>query len=234
MTTRPSRQQLARLRELGAATIYEAQGQRGSISSSVAAIDDSMTLAGPALTVDVGAADNLMLHVALQYAQPGDILVADAKGFLDAGAWGDVLTAAAQKVGIVGLVINGCVRDAAEIIDMRFPVFARGLSIRGTTKTYRGSVGQPITVVDTPVRTGDIIVGDRDGLVVIAAAELQTSLDLAEQREAKESGFRSAIAEGTSTVELLGLTEIATSYFPDSTPANEVAHEANLGRRVLQ
>ncbi|TQC38263.1 RraA family protein, partial [Rhodococcus sp. WS4] len=141
MTDRPTAEQLTRLRTLGAATIYEAQGQRGSIDARIAPIDPSMKLAGPALTVDAGPGDNLMLHAALQHARPGDILVADAKGFADAGAWGDVLTAAALEVGIAGLIINGAVRDAEAITAMGFPVFAKGLSIRGTTKAYKGIIG---------------------------------------------------------------------------------------------
>ena len=219
MTLRPTDEQLATLRALGAATIYEAQGQRGAIDARIKPIDAAMTLAGPALTVDAGPADNLMLHAALRHARPGDILVADAKGFTDAGAWGDVLTAAAISVGIAGLVINGAVRDAQEMTDMNFPVFARGLCIRGTTKLYKGTVGATIDLAGTPVANGDIIVGDRDGLVVIKADELESTLALAQQREDKETAFRAKIAEGASTVELLGLTSTLDRYFPDHQPA---------------
>jgi len=104
--------------------------------------------------------------------------------------WGDLLTAAARLVGIAGLVINGAVRDAAEICRAGFPVFARGLSIRGTTKTYRGTIGDPIDLAGLTVRRGDIVVGDRDGLVVIPAEELDRSLELAGGREATESAYR--------------------------------------------
>lgn len=215
MSTRPTEAALTRLLELGAATIYEAQGQRGAIDARIASIDPAMKIVGPALTVDAGPADNLMLHVALRHARPGDVLVADARGYLEAGAWGDVLTAAAQHAGIAGLVINGAVRDAEEIIGMNFPLFARGLSIRGTTKTYKGSVGEPVDIAGTTVHNGDIIVGDRDGLVVVRAAEVDSTLELAAAREEKETRFRSAIAEGASTVELLGLTDTVNAYFPN-------------------
>lgn len=206
--------QLTRLKELGAATIYEAQGQRGAISSSLRPIDPSLTVVGRALTVDCGPADNLMLHAALEKASPGDVLVADAKGFIEAGAWGDVLTAAAQQVGVVGLIINGSVRDAQEIIEMGFPIYSKGLSIRGTSKTYKGTVGQPVDMAGTTVHTGDIVVGDRDGLVVIAESEVAESLRLAELRENKETGFREKIEQGATTVELLGLRATLDSYFP--------------------
>lgn len=202
-----------RLARLGSATIFEAQGRRGAVDERIKPIDTAMTLVGPALTVDSGPADNLMLHAALHQARPGDILVADAHGFDRAGAWGDVLTAAAQRVGIAGLVINGAVRDASQIAEAGFPVFARGLSIRGTTKTYRGTVGEPIDLAGLTVRHGDIIVGDRDGLVVIAADELHRSLHLAEQREAAETVYRQKIADGAFTSELLGLTDTVHRYF---------------------
>ncbi|MDV7090316.1 RraA family protein [Rhodococcus sp. IEGM 248] len=215
MTDRPTAEQLTRLRELGAATIYEAQGQRGSIDARITPIDPTMKLAGPALTVDAGPGDNLMLHAALQHARPGDILVADAKGFADAGAWGDVLTAAALEVGIAGLIINGAVRDAEAITTMGFPVFAKGLSIRGTTKTYKGTIGKPVDIAGTVVHNGDIIVGDRDGVVVIHADQLDQSLHLAQEREHKESTFRKQIANGVTTVELLGLTPTLHAYFPN-------------------
>ena len=108
----PNRDAIATLRQLGAATIYEAQGAKGALDSGMKPIDPTVRLAGPALTVDCRPADNLMLHYAVQKAKPGDVLVVDAKGFMEAGPWGDVLTIQAQKVGIAGLVIDGCVRDA--------------------------------------------------------------------------------------------------------------------------
>ena len=125
---------------------------------------------------------------------------------------GDVLATAAKHRGIAGLVIDGAVRDAAELSDMKFPVFARGLCIRGTTKTYRGSIGEPVSIAGTVVHRGDIIVGDRDGLVVVPADELDESLRLAQLREDKETDYRRRIAEGTSTVELLGLGETLRAY----------------------
>lgn len=218
--TELSPQTAARLLALGAATVYEAQGQRGAITEQIAPIDPGFRLVGRALTVDAGPADNLMLHAALEQARPGDVLVADARGFLQAGAWGDVLTVAAQKVGVAGLVIDGAVRDAAQIIELGFPVFARGLCIRGTSKTYRGSVGAPVSIAGTPVRTGDVIVGDRDGLVVIAQDEVAASLAAAEAREAKEDEFRRQIEQGAFTTELLGLTDTLEQFNLRTLPAS--------------
>jgi 4-hydroxy-4-methyl-2-oxoglutarate aldolase len=193
------------LRALGAATVYEAQGAKGALDSGIKPIDPASRLAGPALTVDTRPADNLMLHYALLKAKPGDVLVVDAKGFLEAGPWGDVLTAAALKAGVVGLVIHGAVRDADAIVDMGFPVFCRGLSIKGTGKVHPGKVNVPVCIGDVLIRPGDIVVGDRDGLVIVSPDEVEAVLTSARAREAKEAGFRSAIEKGASTAELLGL-----------------------------
>ncbi|WP_090956835.1 4-carboxy-4-hydroxy-2-oxoadipate aldolase/oxaloacetate decarboxylase [Arthrobacter sp. ov118] len=203
---------LRRLLKLGTATVYEAQGQRGSIAAEIRPVDPAMKLIGTALTVDTSPGDNLMLHQAVLMAQPGDVLVVDAKGFTDAGPWGDVLTLAAQRAGIVGLIIDGSVRDSEAIINAGFPVFSRGISIRGTTKVDPGHIGGTINFAGTLVKRGDIIIGDRDGLVVVKSGEVLESLQSAEAREAKEEEYRRRITEGASTAELLGLLPTLQRY----------------------
>lgn len=200
-------EQIKLLRELGAATVHEAQGAKGALDSGMKPIDPSSRLAGPALTVEMRPADNLMLHYALLKAKPGDVLVVDAKGFVEAGPWGDVMTHAAQKLGIAGLVINGAVRDANQIIDMGFPVFCRGLCIKGTAKNQPGKVNVPICIGDVVIHPGDVVVGDRDGLVVVPQAEVEQTLRNAALREEKETAFRKELDAGRTTVELLGLGE---------------------------
>lgn len=199
--------QIARLRELGAATVYEAQGAFGALDSGIKPIDGTSRVAGPAVTVDARPADNLILHHAVLQAQPGDVLVVDAKGFVEAGPWGDVLTVLAQKRGIAGLIINGAVRDANTIIELGFPVFCRGLSIKSTGKQQAGRVNVPICIGDTPIQPGDIIVGDRDGVCVVPRDGVEHAIAMSEQREAKEEVMRRAIEQGANTVELMNLGE---------------------------
>lgn len=201
-----SQDQLRQLRDLGAATIYEAQGAKGALDHGLKPIDPTVRLAGPALTVDCRPADNLMLHYAVQKARPGDVLVVDAKGFMEAGPWGDVLTLQAMQLGIAGLLIHGCVRDANLIIELGFPVFCRGLSIKGTGKNQPGRVNVPIVIGDVPIHPGDIIVGDRDGVVVVAQDDVADAIAASLVREEKEAAQRRAIAEGAFTADLLGLT----------------------------
>lgn len=207
MNQETNKQLLETLRQLGAATVYEAQGAKGALDSGMKPIDPTVRLAGPAFTVDCRPADNLMLHYAVQKARPGDVLVVDAKGFMEAGPWGDVLTIQAMKVGIAGLVINGCVRDANLIIELGFPVFCRGLSIKGTAKNQPGRVNVPVSIGDVLIHPGDIIVGDRDGLAVVPQGEVESTIAASLTREEKEAKQREAIAQGSFTSDLLGLTD---------------------------
>jgi 4-hydroxy-4-methyl-2-oxoglutarate aldolase len=202
-----SPESIVQLRDLGAATVYEAQGAKGALDSGMKPIDPTSRLAGPAYTVDCRPGDNLVLHHAVLKARPGDVLVVDAKGFLEAGPWGDVLTIQAMKNGIAGLVINGSVRDANLIIGLGFPVFCRGLSIKGTAKNQPGKVGVPVMIGDVVINPGDIIVGDRDGLVVVAQTEVDSAIASSLAREEKEEQMRQAIERGVSTAELLKLTD---------------------------
>jgi 4-hydroxy-4-methyl-2-oxoglutarate aldolase len=204
---RPPAGEVLRLAAYSAATIHEATGLKGALPSAIRPIDRAMRLCGPALTVFCPAGDNLMIHAAIEGASPGDVLVVDHEGAMDDGPFGDVLAAACRARGIAGLVIDGCVRDAAELRAMGFPVFARGLCIRGTTKRRFGSVGQDIRIADASIRPGDVLVGDEDGLVVVARSLLSEAIAASALREAREGELREALRAGASTVDLLGLRE---------------------------
>jgi 4-hydroxy-4-methyl-2-oxoglutarate aldolase len=193
------------LLELGSATLHEAQGQTGALASAIKPLDPLRRLAGPALTVDAKPGDNLVIHYALTFAQPGDVLVVDAKGYTEAGPWGDILTLAAQKSGISGLVIDGAVRDGDTILKMGFPVFSRGLSIRAAQKNQPGRVNIPIICGGIGISPGDWIMGDRDGVVAIPNESVSAVIAAAKKREAAEIALRKGIEGGKSTVELLGL-----------------------------
>lgn len=196
---------LERLRRYGAATVHEAQGGVGALDSAIKPLASFMTVAGPALTVDCQPADNLAIQYAVTLARPGDVLVVDAKSFVEAGPWGDVLSVYAQKVGIAGLVIDGSVRDSRAIVDMGFPVFCRGISIKGTGKHQPGGVNVPVICGGVRIRPGDIVVGDADGVVTVAADDVERVGELAEARERKEEQFRIEVRAGKTLVELMGL-----------------------------
>jgi len=193
------------LLELGSATLHEAQGQTGALTSGIKPLDPLLRLAGPALTVDAKPGDNLVIHCALTFARPGDVLVVDAKGYTEAGPWGDILTLSAQRRGIAGLVIDGAIRDGDTILTMGFPVFSRGLSIRAAQKNQPGRINVPIICGGVTVNPGDWVMGDRDGVVAIPAENLAAVICAAKKREAAEIALRRGIEAGKSTVELLGL-----------------------------
>lgn len=203
-----SRETISTLGKLGAATIYEAQGATGAIDSAIKPLARGMKMAGPALTLQMRPGDNLMIHYALLHAKPGQVLVINCDGFTGAGIWGDVLTAQAQKIGLAGLVVNGAVRDSDAMIDAGFPVFAKGVCIRGTEKKQPGTLNATLLINDCIIHPGDIIVGDADGLVVIEQSRLDEVIHLSQMREEKESIFKTKIMDGASTAELMGLTDV--------------------------
>lgn len=195
------------LKQLGAATIYEAQGAFGALDSGVKPLSPTMKLVGPAFTLDMRPADNLLIHYALLHARPGDVLVIDCKGFMEAGVWGDVLTTQAMTLGLAGILVNGAVRDAQAIIDLQFPTFARGLSIKGTGKHQPGVINVPVTFGGCVIHPGDIVIGDRDGVVIVPPVTLEHALDQSLAREEKETTFKAAIKDGATTAELMQLAE---------------------------
>lgn len=202
---RPSSDEIAALAAFSSSTVHEAIGQIGAMSSGLKPIAAGMRLCGPALTVDCPAGDNLMIHAAIAEARPGDVLVVDHKGSLDDGPFGEIMAQASRQKGIAGLVIDGCVRDSAEIRALGFPVFARGLCIRGTTKVLRGSVGHAITCGGVAVSPGDVLLGDDDGLVVVPRARVAEAAAAAASRVRHEAEMIEKIRSGATTVELLGL-----------------------------
>ena len=154
------------------ATLYEAAGQKGMVDPSIRPAWPGARVCGRAATVECPPGDNLMLHIAVANARPGVIIVANVSSYMSAGAWGEILTAAAQARGVAGLVIDGAVRDIDAIRDTSFPVFSRGLAIGSCTKERPGTLDIPVQLGGATVRPGDLILGDADGLVVIEQERL--------------------------------------------------------------
>jgi 4-hydroxy-4-methyl-2-oxoglutarate aldolase len=198
------------------ATLFEAAGHTGMVDPAIRPAWRGAKVCGRALTVECPPRDNLMLHIAVASAPPGVIIVATVGGYLLAGAWGEVLTAAAQARGVAGLVIDGAVRDIDAIEAVGFPVFSRGLAIGACTKTQPGRVDVPIEFGGASVRPGDIVFGDADGLVVVDQNRIDAVYEAAVRRRARESEIISQLHQGLTTIELLGLVDPRTdSENPD-------------------
>ncbi|WP_347352042.1 dimethylmenaquinone methyltransferase [Intrasporangium sp.] len=161
-------------------------------------------MAGTAYTVQGAGGDNLALHRGVCAAPEGSVLVVDVNG-AQFGHWGEVLAVAAQARGITGLLIDGGVRDSLEQARLRFPVFSRNNSVRGTRKLFRGSLGVEVEIGGVPVRTGDTIVADDDGVVVLPAEIAESVVEQADLRVAKEQEIMRRLLEGETTLEVYGL-----------------------------
>ncbi len=196
--------QEARARILGSATLFEASGLPCAVDPALRPVWSGAFIAAPAYPVACSPGDNLALQIALERAPRGAALVVDARGFV-AGYWGEVLTAAAEAAGLVGLVIDGGVRDTAAIAARKFPVFTRGISVRGTVKASAPSVGAPISLTGVAVAPGDWVVADDDGVVVIRADQLERTLAAGEARAEKEARMMQRLADGARMLDLLGL-----------------------------
>jgi 4-hydroxy-4-methyl-2-oxoglutarate aldolase len=198
---RPSAEVIEAYKSLSAATIHEAGGRIGFINPVIKASAKGVRICGPAFTVLCAPGDNLMLHKALEKAKPGDIIVASVGDYYEFGYFGDLMVVSAISRKIGGIAIDGCFRDSAEIIEMGFPVFARGTAIRGTTKTSLGLVNYPINFGGAIINPGDLIVGDDDGMVVVPLSEVKNVLEKSIKRVQNEVEKAKVLASGVSSVQ---------------------------------
>jgi 4-hydroxy-4-methyl-2-oxoglutarate aldolase len=195
----------ADLLALGTATVGEAWPAARLVSAPLRPLAPGMMLAGTALPVRCTPGDNLALHLAIAAARPGDVLVVDYGGSLDSGPFGEIMALACQMRGIAGLVINGAVRDSAQIAALGFPVFARGLNIRGTVKQDRGMIGAPVTLGGVTVTAGDLVLADADAILLLDAQDLAPALSVAQARAAREARMMERLRQGETTLSILGL-----------------------------
>lgn len=169
------------------------------------------SLTGPAFPVRVVAGDNRTIHQALQRVPAGSVLVVDAGGYRDRAVWGEVLTIAAMQLGVSGLVLDGVTRDLEGIRALKFPVFARGTSPAGPHKAGGGAIGGPVCCGGVTVSTGDVVVADQDGVVVVPAGRLGETWDAAQRRLVDEQSWIARIRSGESSVSVLGLDDAPTT-----------------------
>jgi 4-hydroxy-4-methyl-2-oxoglutarate aldolase len=197
----------ARLAEHGVSTVHEAIGRTGLMQTYMRPIWSGAQISGPAVTVLCHPGDNWMLHVAMEQIRPDDVLVAAVTSSNTDGMFGDLLATSLRARGGIGLVIDAGCRDVRTLTEMRFPVWSRAISAKGTVKATLGSVNVPIVCAGALVNPGDAIVADDDGVVVVPREATAAAVKAADARAANEEEKRRRLAAGELGLDIYNMRE---------------------------
>ena len=196
---------IATLERLGVSTVHEAQGRTGLMQPYMRPVWRGARIAGSAVTALTHPGDNWMIHVACDVVKKGDILVVACSSMNTDGAFGDLLATSLKALGVKGVILDVGARDSAEISEMKFPVWSRAISAKGTVKATVGSVNVPVVCAGVNIQPGDVVVADDDGVVVVERKKALEVARAGEEREKKEAGSRARLLKGELGLDIYGM-----------------------------
>jgi 4-hydroxy-4-methyl-2-oxoglutarate aldolase len=202
---RPDRSTVDAFARFGVATVHEAQGQKGLLAARVTPIQQGARISGSAVSVAVPRGDNLMIHVAVEQCREGDIVVVAPDQPSEHGYLGELIATALSARGVRGFVIDGGVRDIAELRELEFPVWSSLVSALGTVKERLGDVNVAVDCAGQRVEPGDIVVADDDGVVVVPRLRADDVLAACLAREEREAASRARYAAGEISLDVHGM-----------------------------
>lgn len=200
-------EKIARLAELGTATVYEAAGRQGLIDLPLIQVIPKSRVAGKARTVLCGQGDNIMVHACIEHIQPGDIVVLAQPESQASALIGDLLVTQMMVAGAAGVLSNGSVRDVEELVVLGLPIWTQFVRVRGATKTEVGQLNMPVGMGGTIIHPGDIVVMDADGAITVRPSRLDEVLEKSEARAAKEEADRKRFENGERSYDISGWRE---------------------------
>jgi regulator of RNase E activity RraA len=205
---RPTAEWVEKFKAVPSSIVSDCLNRYYGMNSEIRPIFEGIRLCGPALTIQSMAGNNLMSHYALTFAEPGDVLVIDARGYVGNAVWGSVQALYAVKRGVAGLVIDGAIRDVEDMRRIRFPVFCKGITPAGPHKGWADSINVPIQCGGMPVHPGDMIIGDDDGVAVVPLESLKQVCEESLMRMKTEASWLEKIEKGQSSLDAVGLRRL--------------------------
>lgn len=188
--------------------VGDCMNRQNIMSSRIESIENGMSLCGQARTVSVTHGDNSAIHAALTLINKGEVLVVDGGGFLDRAVWGELMNRSSIKIGLEGVVIDGSVRDVAELRKLSLPVFSAGINATGPTKGGGGKIDVLISCGNVAIKPGDIIIGDDDGVAVIPLEHNEKYYEESLEKIKMEEETIKEINSGKNHKDIFGIREI--------------------------